>query len=104
VDILTISGHKIQGPKGVGVLYMREGVELEPLITGGHQERGLRAGTENIIGIAGMGKAAEIAVNHLTDVERIRSMRDRLEQGIIKIILDAVVNGHPEKGLLCIVT
>ena len=99
VDILTLSGHKIQGPKGVGVLYMREGVELEPLITGGHQERGLRAGTENVIGIAGMGKAAEIAVNHLTDIDRIKLMRDRLEQGIIEIIPDAVVNGHPGKRL-----
>lgn len=99
VDILTLSGHKIQGPKGVGVLYTREGVELEPLITGGHQERGLRAGTENVIGIAGMGKAAEIAVNHLSDRDRIKSMRDRLEQGIIEIISDAIVNGHPEKRL-----
>ena len=83
----------------MGVLYTREGVELEPLITGGDQKRGLRAGTENVIGIAGMGKAAEIAVNHLTDIDRIKSMRDRLEQGIIKIIPDAVVNGHPGKRL-----
>ena len=65
VDLLTFSGHKFYGPKGVGVLYVRKGMTLDPLIAGGHQEKGFRAGTENIMGIVGLGKAAELAMDHI---------------------------------------
>ena len=65
VDLLTISGHKFHAPKGVGALYVRRGITFPPFIIGGHQERSRRAGTENVAGIVGMGKAAELAVEHL---------------------------------------
>jgi cysteine sulfinate desulfinase/cysteine desulfurase-like protein len=94
VDFLTLSGHKIYGPKGVGALYMRKGIELDPLIHGGEQERDLRAGTENVIGIVGLGKACELARQHLAQMDRIRQLRDKLEQGIKDIIPDARLNGH----------
>jgi cysteine desulfurase NifS len=94
VDFLTLSGHKIYGPKGVGALYMRKGIELDPLIHGGEQERDLRAGTENVIGIVGLGKACELARQHLAQMDRIRQLRDKLEQGIKDIISDARLNGH----------
>jgi len=99
VDFLTISGHKIYGPKGVGALYMRKGVELDPLIDGGKQESGLRSGTENIIGVVGLGKAAELAGQHLSQMEKVRKLRDKLEQGIKEIILDARLNGHRTERL-----
>ena len=73
VDLLTLSGHKIHGPKGVGALYIRQGVTLDPLVHGGKQEHGLRAGTENVPGIAGLGKAAELAIQRLPEMDRIRS-------------------------------
>ena len=82
VDLLTLSGHKIHGPKGIGALYIRQGITLDPLIHGGRQEFGLRAGTENTPGIAGLGKAAELAIQRLPEMDRIRSLRDRLEEGI----------------------
>jgi cysteine desulfurase NifS len=94
VDLLTLSGHKFHGPKGVGVLYMKKGLELEPLIHGGKQERGWRAGTENVPGIVGMGKAAELAMQKLTKSHKIGELRDYLEKGIIKVIPAAVINGH----------
>lgn len=93
VDLLTLSGHKIHGPKGVGALYIRQGVALDPLVHGGKQEHGLRAGTENAPGIAGFGKAAEIAIQRLPQMDRIRSLRDRLEDGIKEIVSDARRNG-----------
>ncbi len=99
VDLLSVSGHKLYGPKGVGALYVRKGVELEPIISGGGQEGGLRAGTENLIGITGFGKAAELAVKRLPEADRIRSMRDRLELGITKLIPEAKINGHKEERL-----
>ncbi|MGC9444995.1 MAG: IscS subfamily cysteine desulfurase [Candidatus Methanospirareceae archaeon] len=99
VDFLSLSGHKIYGPKGVGALYIRKGVELDPLIHGGEQERNIRAGTENVIDIVGLGKAAELARQHLSHMERVRMLRDQLEQGIQEIVPDARLNGHPTDRL-----
>jgi cysteine sulfinate desulfinase/cysteine desulfurase-like protein len=99
VDLLTLSGHKFHGPKGVGVLYVKKGIELEPLVHGGKQEKGLRAGTENVAGIVGMGKAAEIAMQNMGRSEKISELRDYLEQGVRKLIPNAVLNGHRIKRL-----
>jgi cysteine desulfurase NifS len=99
VDMLSISGHKFQAPKGVGVLYVKKGIELEPLIHGGNQESGFRAGTENVPAIVGLGKAAELASYTLQDAERVKALRDSLEDGIRKLIPDARLNGHPESRL-----
>jgi cysteine desulfurase len=85
--LLSISAHKMHGPKGVGALYVRRGTPVEPLLVGGSHERRQRAGTENVPGIVGIGKAAELAMESLVDgtVERIAGLRDRLEAGILKI-------------------
>ncbi|MFW6151131.1 MAG: cysteine desulfurase family protein, partial [Chloroflexota bacterium] len=99
VDMLSISAHKFHGPKGVGALYVRKGVELEPLIHGGEQEGGLRAGTENTPGIVGLGKAAELAPRAVQERDRIRALRDRLESGIGEHVPGARLNGHPEQRL-----
>ncbi|MCK4758375.1 MAG: cysteine desulfurase, partial [Thermoplasmata archaeon] len=99
VDMLTLSGHKLHGPKGVGVLYIKKGIDLEPVITGGHQERGLRAGTENVLAIVGFGRAAELAMDRLSGTEAVKSMRDTLEEGILRIMPHAKVNGHQELRL-----
>ncbi len=100
VDLLSLSGHKFYGPKGVGALYIRSGVKLHPLIHGGGQERGRRAGTENVAGIVGIGVASEIAMEEMEEEERkIRPLRDRLERELLKRIPEVVVNGHPEKRL-----
>lgn len=99
VDLLTLSGHKIYGPKGVGALYIGHGVTLDPLVHGGKQEHGLRAGTENVPGIAGLGKAAELASQRLPEMDRIRALRDRLEEGIRTIVPDAKRNGPLEQRL-----
>jgi len=98
-DLLSISGHKLHGPKGVGALYVRKGIKLEPVVSGGGQEWGLRAGTENLIGIVGFGKAADLAVQNLQEMDRVRRLRDRLEKGILKIIPGARVNSHPGERL-----
>ena len=100
VDLLSLSAHKIYGPKGVGALYIRKGTKVHPLIHGGHQERGRRAGTENVAGIVGFGKAAEIALQEMEEeAVRIAGLRDRLEGGILERIEDVLINGHPEKRL-----
>lgn len=100
VDLLSISAHKIYGPKGAGALYIRQGVELKPLIHGGGQEKTCRPGTENLPGIIGLGKAAEIAASeHLYESRRYKQLSDRLIQGIKALIPDAKINGHPEKRL-----
>ncbi|MGC2424915.1 MAG: aminotransferase class V-fold PLP-dependent enzyme [Nitrospirota bacterium] len=99
VDFLTVSGHKFHGPKGTGAVYIRKGVELEPLIHGGKQEWGLRGGTENTPGIVGMGRAASLAVNGLRQTGLIRALRDRLFEGISRIVPGARLNGHPEERL-----
>jgi len=100
VDMLTLSAHKIYGPKGVGALYKRKGLRLVPVAYGGGQEKKLRSGTENTIGIVGFGKAAEIAARDLEEEqERMKQLRDRLVQGILEKIPEVRLNGHPEKRL-----
>lgn len=94
VDLLSLSGHKIHAPKGIGALYVRKGTKLVPLIVGGHQEWGKRAGTENVPGIVGLGKAAECArVSMAEDEPRIARLRDRLAAGILSRCPDSRVNG-----------
>ena len=99
VDMLSIAGHKMHAPKGIGALYVRKGIELEPLIHGGKQEGGVRAGTENIPAIVGLGKAAELAVYALKETDRISGLRDKLEKGIKTLVPEARLNGHPEYRL-----
>jgi cysteine desulfurase len=100
VDLLSLSAHKMYGPKGAGALYVRKGVKIDPLLHGGHHERSLRAGTENVPGIIGLGKAAEMGRADLSQNEKkIRALRDRLEQGILKLIPEVYVNGHPKERL-----
>ncbi|UCD22648.1 MAG: cysteine desulfurase NifS, partial [Chloroflexota bacterium] len=99
VDMLSLSGHKFHAPKGVGALYIRKGIELEPLVHGGRQEKGIRAGTENVPAIVGLGKAAELVTSTPLNSERIHKLRDKLEKGIRALVPDAVLNGHPENRL-----
>ena len=100
VDLLSLSGHKFHGPKGVGALYVRKGVELEPLIHGGRQERGLRGGTENVAAIVGMGTAADLARTvSLRNGEAMPRLRDRLEAGVRSLVPAAKLNGHPDRRL-----
>ena len=94
IDLLTISAHKFHGPKGVGALYVRKGVALQPLIHGGAQEYGIRAGTENVPGIVGLGKAAELARRAVDDMAGVGRLRDRLEAGIRELVPTALLNGH----------
>jgi cysteine desulfurase len=94
VDLLTISGHKFHGPKGVGALYVQRGITFRPLLIGGHQERRRRAGTENVPGIVGMGKAAELASASLEkENRRVGGLRDLLEKNLLARCSDAVANG-----------
>lgn len=100
VDLLSLSGHKIYGPKGIGALYIRKGTRITPILYGGHHERDLRAGTENVSGIVGLGKACEIASRDLTrEMDRLRTLLDRLENGIMDRIDRIRVNGHPSQRL-----
>lgn len=99
VDLLSLSGHKFHGPKGIGVLYVKKGIELEPLIHGGKQESGIRAGTENVAAIVGIGKAAEIASLAIQNSDKMKNLRDKLESGIRELIPNAVLNGHPEERI-----
>ncbi|MBE9536706.1 MAG: cysteine desulfurase NifS [Proteobacteria bacterium] len=100
IDMLSLSGHKVHAPKGVGALYVRRGTRFRPFLRGGHQERNRRAGTENVASIIAMGKAVEIAVAHLgEEAGRVREMRDRLEKGIIEAIPRAFINGDIENRL-----
>ncbi|MFO8070940.1 MAG: cysteine desulfurase NifS [Polyangia bacterium] len=99
IDLLSISGHKIHAPKGVGALFVRRGRRFRPLLLGGHQERGRRGGTENVPGIVALGRAAELAVRHADDERtRVRALRDRLEQGLLRIS-HSRRNGHAEHRL-----
>ncbi|HHL39269.1 MAG TPA: cysteine desulfurase NifS [Deltaproteobacteria bacterium] len=98
VDLLTISGHKLYAPKGVGALYARRGVRLTPLVHGGHHERNRRGGTENVAGIVGLAKACEVASREMeTEISRLRALRDRLEKGLMERIPHVKLNGHPER-------
>jgi cysteine desulfurase len=100
VDLLTISAHKFHGPKGAGALYVRRGIAFRPFMIGGHQERGRRAGTENVAGIVGMGKAAELALKNMPEEERrVEKLRDRLQTSLLESCPDARVNGDDKKRL-----
>ena len=95
-----MSGHKVYGPKGIGALYVKKGTRLTPQIVGGHHEGNKRAGTENVPGIVGMGKAYEIAAESLEEnIERMTGLRDRLEKELTGRIDETVVNGHPTDRL-----
>ena len=99
IDMLSMSGHKFHGPKGIGVLYVKNGVRLEPLIHGGKQENGVRAGTENVPAIVGLGKAAELALQAVKDRENLKALRDKLEAGIRKLVPKARLNGRADDRL-----
>jgi len=100
IDMLSLSGHKLHGPKGIGALYVRKGVKFRPLIRGGPQERRRRGGTENTPAIVGLGKAAELAVDNMEEERtRIRALRDRLEQGVLQQIGHCVVLGDDQSRL-----
>ena len=100
VDLLSISAHKIYGPKGIGALYVRKGTRLEPIIHGGGHERGLRSSTENIPGIVGLGKAAELAKTRMSeDAAHLTNLRDQLIKATLSDIEESYLNGHPTKRL-----
>ena len=99
LDAMSFASHKFHGPKGVGALYLRRGVRFRPLLIGGPQERGRRGGTENVPGIIGMGKAAELALGALPQMERVARQRDRLEREILTKIPDTSVNGRTDARL-----
>ncbi len=95
VDLLSLSGHKLHGPKGIGALYIRKGTKFKPFMVGGHQEHGRRAGTENVPGIIGLGKACELAAGKLNDIDtRVRGLRDRLENALLESVPQSMVNGE----------
>jgi len=94
IDYLALSGHKLHAPKGIGVLYLRRGTRFRPFIKGGHQERGRRAGTENVPYILGLGKACELAASHMEEERtRVSAMRDRLQAGLLAAIPNCKING-----------
>ena len=100
IDLLTISSNDMYGPKGVGALYVKDGIRIEPLFHGGGQEKGLRSGTENIPSIVAFGKAAEIAKQEMqTNVEKLTKLRDRLIEGLLKPLPYTFLNGHPTNRL-----
>jgi cysteine desulfurase len=100
VDLLALSAHKFYGPKGVGLLYIRRGVKLEPMQTGGGQERGRRSGTENVPCVVGMARALELARAELnSSTVRLMALRERLSAGLLARIPDAEVTGHPVQRL-----
>jgi cysteine desulfurase len=101
IDMLSLSGHKIHGPKGIGALYIRKGTKFAPFMIGGHQEKGRRGGTENTAAIVGLGKAAELAKQHLDagDYRCVSELRDRLENAILAGVPNTMVNGDREHRL-----
>jgi len=100
IDLLTISSNDMYGPKGIGVLYVKRGTRIQPVIHGGGQEGGLRSGTENTPAIVGMGKAAEIAQAEMeSEGKRLSHLRDRLISGVLENVKDSHLNGHPTKRL-----
>ena len=100
VDLLSLSAHKFYGPKGVGVLYVRKGVKIDPLLHGGHQEWGQRAATENVAGIVGLGRAIELRLDEMdAEATRLAALRDRLYEGLVGRIDHIHLNGHPTRRL-----
>jgi len=100
IDLLSISGHKLHGPKGIGVLFVRKGTRLSPIILGGHQEAGRRAGTENVPGIVGLGKACELAQKNIEEEnKKVKHLRDKLEQEILEKCPDCRLNGDKDNRL-----
>jgi cysteine desulfurase len=100
IDMLALSGHKLHAPKGVGALYIRRGTKFAPFLRGGHQEHGRRGGTENVAGIIGLGKAAELAAARMADENsRVRDLRDKLEKTLLQRIPNSIVNGDCENRL-----
>ncbi|OIO49983.1 cysteine desulfurase NifS [bacterium (Candidatus Gribaldobacteria) CG_4_10_14_0_2_um_filter_41_16] len=99
VDLLTLSGHKIYGPKGVGALYVKKGAALEPIMFGGHQEQGLRPSTENVAAIAGLGAAIATISNRKSQIANIKKLRDKLLDGILKNIPKTSLNGSADNRL-----
>lgn len=100
IHMLSLSGHKLHAPKGVGVLYLKRGTRFRPLLRGGHQERGRRAGTENSASIVALGKAAELALLHMEHENTVvKALRDKLQQGILATVPNAFVTGDPDNRL-----
>lgn len=100
IHLLSLSGHKLHAAKGVGVLYVRKGTRIAPFLLGGHQEGGRRAGTENVPGIVGLGKACELAARYMDDENtRVKALRDKLESAILASCPDSRINGDPENRL-----
>jgi cysteine desulfurase len=100
VDLLSLSAHKLHGPKGVGALYVKKGIKLQPLLHGGHQERGQRSGTENVAGIIALGKACQIVSCNMTEeIKKLTILRDRLFEGLQEKIPKIKLNGHPTQRL-----
>ncbi len=100
IDLLSLSAHKFYGPKGVGALYVRQGVRVDPLLHGGHQEWGRRAATENVAGIVGLGRALELRLGEMdAEAERLMALRERLYAGLLARIPHVYLNGHPSERL-----
>jgi cysteine desulfurase len=100
VDLLTVAGHKLYAPKGIGALFIREGIELEKFMHGAGHEQGRRAGTENVIEIVGLGRACEAAKRDLAaNMDRMKRTRDRLQEGLLRAVADMRINGHPDHRL-----
>jgi len=100
VDLLSIAAHKLYGPKGIGALYIKEGIRIDPIIYGGEQEKGMRSGTENVASIAGLGKACELAMETVAvRMDDIRKMSDAFQERISAALPDLVINGHPVSKL-----
>jgi cysteine desulfurase len=100
IHMLSLSGHKLHAPKGIGVLYLKRGTRFRPLLRGGHQERGRRAGTENAAGIVALGKAAELALAHMEHESTVvKALRDQLQEGILATVPNAFVTGDPDNRL-----
>lgn len=100
IDFLSISGHKLHAPKGVGVLYIRRGTPYIPFLAGGHQEKGRRGGTENVASIVGLGKACELAAEKMEEENtRVKALRDKLEKGLLESVPRSMLNGHKHDRL-----
>ena len=100
IDLLSLSGHKLHAPKGVGVLYVRKGTRISPFMLGGHQEAGRRAGTENVPGIIGLGKACELAAENIgQENKKVKFLRDKLENAILRSCPDSMLNGDRDNRL-----